>query len=192
MKKKIAAFISALALVVAFALPAFAASGISKREQALLDKFKAGVVCDDGEQALPPAIYVTQATNWLIKDDLTEEEVQILSDVIDEVYAIAKEKNLHNAAEAKYSSSYSTIVKKIQVAAKKVGYIVEPTTSSNRLADGAYIKNIETGEVIDANTSLVPKQTGFDMTATIVVAVALVAVFGAASVVVGKKHLLAE
>lgn len=195
MRKRLLAIIASLSLAVAFAVPAFAAKGISAEEQKLLNKFKAGVTLSDGTVVKPPASYITQAENGLMNDDLTAHDIKVLSDVIDSVYAKIKAEDLHSISEIRHSEKYDSIVKEIQAACKEVGYVVAPTVSGGGdVGNGALIKPIDGSDKeteIDAKP-LKPNQTGFDMTATVVSVIALVAVLSGSAVVIGKKNLFAE
>lgn len=195
MKKRLLAVITVLCMAVAFAIPTFAAKGITAKEQKLLNQFKAGVTLDDGTFVGPPASYVSQAENWLIKDDLTDEEIKILSDVISSIYAQIKAHNLHSISAIRHAKCYNSLVKEIQAACRKVGYIVAPTISGgNDVENGALIKPLGGGsdtEIdVSTNPSSKPLQTGFDMTATVVSVIALVGVLSGSAVIIRKKHLL--
>lgn len=195
MKKRLLAIITILAMAVAFAVPTFAANGISAKEQVLLNKFKAGVVLDDGTVVTPNPRYITQAENWLIKDDLTDEEIKLLSDTIDKLAVIVKQENFHNIYEIRVSDRYDEIVLMIQAACRKVGYIVVPKIGGESLNPEPGIKPIGDngkGTEIDITPSTKPKQTGFDMTATVVSVIALIAVLSGSAVIINKKNLFAE
>ena len=171
MKKTIFAICAMLVLVTAFAVSAFAASGISAEEQKLLDKFKASVKLDDGKTFEIPAIYISQAEQQLTKDELTAAQISTLDKTLDEAFAIIKANNIHNAAEAKASPKYDELVKAIQKGCDAAGYIVEP----GDLEKGAKIV----------------KKTGVDMTATIVAVIALVSALAVSVAVISKKNLIA-
>ena len=171
MKKIVLAVLTAVVLVAVLAVAASAA-GISEKEQALLDKFKAGVTLEDGTVVTPPAYYITRAEQELAKEDLTDDEIAILEKAIDDTYATIKAENLHNATEIKASAKYDSIVSNIQEACAKVGYTVDPN------------EEIEDVEII--------RTTGVDMTATIVAVIALVSVLALSAAVIAKKRLLVK
>lgn len=169
MKKTIFAVIAALLLVAVLAV-AVSAAGISAKEQALLDKFKAGVTLNDGFVVTPPAIYVTQAEQELTKEDFTDEQLAKLEKAMDEIFAMIKAEDIHR--NIKESAKYDEMVKIAQKALSEVGYTVEP------------------GDAV--NGAKIVKTTGVDMTATIVAVVALVSVLALSVAVIAKKRLLVK
>ena len=176
MKKKFFALIAVLVFAVAFAVPAFAASGITAAEQALLDEFKAGYVVD-GVKVVPPARYVATAEKALMERDLSEAQVSEIKSVMRSVFAEMKENKLTTGSEILSYSNYKGLVSKIQKLAKKYDYVAEPLGVTLAPVGGK-------GGTI--------KQTGFDMSATIVIALASVLALGGSAAVIRRKGLLAE
>ena len=187
MKKfKVFAAVLALAFSMAGAVSASAASqGITEEEQQLLDKFKAGIEVN-GEMVTPPASYINQAENELMRTDVTSEEIAILNERMDEIYAIIQEEQLTTPAEARQSGRLNEMVEIGQEAAAVVDY----TLSFNASTRVVTVKN-EAGEVI-FETKNVVNQTGFDFTATFVTIGILGASLVAGIVVAGRKGLFAR
>ena len=187
MKKfKVFAAVLALAFSMAGAVSASAASqGITEEEQKLLDKFKAGIEVN-GEMVTPPASYINQAENELMRTDVTSEEIAILNERMDEIYAIIQEEQLTTPAEARQSGRLNEMVEIGQEAAAVVDY----TLSFNASTRVVTVKN-EAGEVI-FETKNVVNQTGFDFTATFVTIGILGASLVAGIAVAGRKGLFAR
>ena len=187
MKKfKVFAAVLALAFSMAGAVSASAASqGITEEEQQLLDKFKAGIEVN-GEIVTPPASYINQAENELMRTDVTSEEIAILNERMDEVYAIIQEEQLTTPAEVRQSGRLDEMVEIGQEAAAVVDY----TLSFNASTRAVTVKN-QAGEVI-FETKNVVNQTGFDFTATFVTIGILGASLVAGIAVAGRKGLFAR
>ena len=187
MKKfKVFAAVLALAFSMAGAVSASAASqGITEEEQQLLDKFKAGIEVN-GEIVTPPASYINQAENELMRTDVTSEEIAILNERMDEIYAIIQEEQLTTPAEARQSGRLNEMVEIGQEAAAVVDY----TLSFNASTRAVTVKN-QAGEVI-FETKNVVNQTGFDFTATFVTIGILGASLVAGIAVAGRKGLFAR
>ena len=187
MKKfKVFAAVLALAFSMAGAVSASAASqGITEEEQQLLDKFKAGIEVN-GEMVTPPASYINQAENELMRTDVTSEEIAILNERMDEIYAIIQEEQLTTPAEARQSGRLNEMVEIGQEAAAVVDY----TLSFNASTRVVTVKN-EAGEVI-FETKNVVNQTGFDFTVTFVTIGILGASLVAGIAVAGRKGLFAR
>lgn len=179
MKKKLLAIITTLAMAIAFAVPAFAAGTITKGEQALLDKFSAGV-----NGIKPPAGYVSAARNVLLNDDFSADELAKLEATMDKAFAEIKASGATSLSEVKKLSNFKSIVADIQAGCAEVGYKVTLG------AGGTVTVTDPNGKVVSVSPRT--KQTGFDMTATVVSALALVGVLSAGAVVISKKELLAD
>ena len=174
LKKTLIVTVLLVAMTMALCVPALAAgnnNGITAEEQALLDEFKAGREID-GVLVTPPAQYISVATNELMRVDLTSEQIKMLSDCIKSIYATLVEEKLTNRQMIEASPKFNAMVSEIQTVAKSLGYTV------------AYDYN--------HNGDAIVKQTGFNMTTTLVVGGILVAAIAAAAVVIGRKRLLAK
>lgn len=168
MKKTIIAMLMVLVMVLC-AVPAFAADGITDAEQAELDHFAAGVEIN-GKTVTPFDKYINVATDSLMHREYTAEELARVRTCVDECYDILKAENVTCFDDMKNSPRLQEVVDKCTTLANSLGYKL--------------IFNYENGDVV--------LRTGFNMTATIIVAVALVAVIGAAVIVVSRKRLLAK
>lgn len=183
MKKRLLAIITTLALAVAFAIPTFAAGTITKKEQALLDKFAAGVTTAAGVTIVPPASYVSQARNVLLNDDFSADELAKLESTLNSVYGKIAKSNATSLSDVKKLDNFDALVAEVESGVAAVGY----TVSFN--SNGTATVKTPTGKSIAPSNV---KQTGFDMTATVVSALALVGVLSAGAVVISKKELLAD
>jgi hypothetical protein len=187
MKKSIVAVVLTAVMCFATSTSAFAANGLSSAEQSILNKLQAGVEVD-GHVVQVPAAYINQAENELMKNktDLTAAQAKEINSIIDQVVALAKEENIKSAADLKASASKDKIVSLVKNAASVAGYKValDAATGTVTVADP------------DSNVAFTSKnvinQTGFDMQATVAVAIALVSLLAASVVVADKKKLFAK
>ena len=152
MKKTLIAMLLAAIMCFAVIVPAIAENGITAEEQALLDKFQAGYVCQHtGEQVTPFPKYITLSTQELIRRDLTAEQIQLVSDCIDRMYAIMIAEDAPSYASMKHSPNLQTIVDEVTRVANILGYTLT--------------FNYENGDVAVEMIN----QTGSDLTVTFVV-----------------------
>lgn len=186
MKKRFLAIIATLALAVAFAVPTFAAGTITKKEQALLNKFSAGVKTSAGVTIVPPAGYVAQARKVLLNDSFSDAELAKLESTLDSVYGQIKASNATSLSDVKKLDNFDSLVSEVESGVAAVGYKV----SFNSASGTATLTNTSGKTITVSPTGT--KQTGFDMTATVVSVLALVGVLSAGGVVISKKELLAD
>lgn len=208
MKKKFLAIVMVLSMAVAFAMTAFAASGISPEEQALLDRFTAGVKLKNGTVVKPGSKYIAAAKAALKTKDMSAADIAKVEATMDSISEQIVENNYESVSEMHGADEYSAMVAEITATANELGFKVTPGTggSEGNPTPTVYYRDPET-----PNAPLVPvygvsnagekggnggkgsvKQTGFDMTATVVFVAALVVVLSGSAVVIGKKQLLAD
>lgn len=213
MKKKILAIIATLTLAVAFALPAFAESGITPQEQALLDRFVAGVTLKDGTVAKPGSKYIAAMKACLKVKDMDASDIAKAKAEMDKLEAMVIADNYHSVSEIYIADNYQSYVSEISSFASELGFKVTPGTNGTggNPTPTVYYRDPDT-----PNAPLVPvygvsgannggsnnggsnkgngtvKQTGVDMTATVISVIALIGILSGGAVVIGKKKLLAD
>ncbi|MBQ1412227.1 MAG: hypothetical protein IIY93_03450 [Clostridia bacterium] len=207
--RKIVAILATLAMAVAFALPAFAASGITPEEQALLDRFVAGVTLKDGTVVKPGAKYIAAIKACLKVKDMDAADIAKAKAEMDKLEAMVIADDYHVLGEFYLADNYQSYVSEISSFASELGFKVTPGTNhtGGNPEPTVYYKDPD-----DPQATLVPvygvggtnnggtnnggkgsvKQTGVDMTATVVTVVALFVVLSGSAVVIGKKKLLAD
>ena len=207
--RKIVAILATLAMAVAFALPAFAASGITPEEQALLDRFVAGVTLKDGTVVKPGAKYIAAIKACLKVKDMDAADIAKAKAEMNKLEAMVIADDFHKIGEIYVADNYQSYVSEISSFASELGFKVTPGTNhtGGNPEPTVYYKDPD-----DPQATLVPvygvggtnnggtnnggkgsvKQTGVDMTATVVTVVALFVVLSGSAVVIGKKKLLAD
>jgi len=216
--RKIVAILATLAMAVAFALPAFAASGISPEEQALLDRFVAGVTLKDGTVVKPGSKYIAAVKACLKAKDMDAADIAKAKAEMDKLEAKVIADDYHQVGEIYEGDNYQSYVSEITSFASELGFKVTPgTNGTGNPTPTVYYKDPD-----DPQATLVPvygvggtnnggtnnggtnnggsnnggkgpvKQTGVDMTATVVTVVALFVVLSGSAVMIGKKKLLAD
>ena len=181
-----------LAMVVALAVPALAVDGVTKNEQALYDHFCEVV---DKWVAKQPDFkdranqYKQMAQQTLVVADLDAAACTDLDAKITEVDNYLDKENPQTIAEMK--EILPTIVQMVNATSQK--YDITVAVSSSTQYAQCYVKGVAVviptpGKDGDSSTSPI-KQTGFDMTSTIVVAAVLAIALLGSAVVIGKKRL---
>lgn len=210
MKKRIVTLLMALALVVAFGVPALAASGISTEEQALLDEFSAVLdkyvfpkqedypdikFSDYGKVAGTydvKAQYLKVAKEALEKAEVTKDGAAKLSQAIKDVDALLTKTAGGDPAKLDRHTAigvWPDAQKIVNTAAAPSGMSIDIEKDPKT---GYITIKVETpkGTVSSSNAPAV-KSTGFDATATYgVVAVLAVALLGGVAMI-RRNHLLA-
>lgn len=172
MKKAITVILLAFMAIAFVAIPAFAADGISSDEQALLDKFQAGREIE-GVLVTPMAQHVAEAEAFLLRNDLTAEEIERIDTCMEECWDILEAEKVTAYTQMKHSPRLREVVEKVNTLAGTFhGYI----------------------EFNYDNGFVAIKQTGFNLTATIIIASAITVAIAAAAVVVivNRKSLFAK
>lgn len=172
MKKRIAAILMVAVLVIAMAVPAFAADGITAEEQAELDHFAAGREIN-GKLVTPFPKYITVATNSLIERSYTAEELQRVHECVDRCYDILEAEQVTCFEDMKHSPRLQEVVDDVTTLANSLGYKLT--------------FNYDNGDVF-----IVLNQTGFNMTATFIIIGVVVAALAAAAIIIFRKKLFAK
>lgn len=183
-KKSLFSFMLILVLSLATSVSAMAASGLSAAEESILAKLRAGVEVN-GQVVEVPAAYINQAENEFMKNDVdvTADQAEVINSKIDEVAQIAKEENITKASDLATSGSVDELVAIVQEAAAVVDYTVAYDAASGIVS----VTDPSGTEVF--TTKSVINQTGFDMTAPVVVGGVLVTLLAACLVIASKKKL---
>lgn len=172
MKKAITVILLVLISAAFIAIPVFAADGISSEEQALLDKYQAGREIE-GVLVTPMAQHVAEAEAFLLRNDLNAEEIARIDNCMEECWQILEEEKVTSYTQMKHSPRLRELVEKVNTLAGTFhGYI----------------------EFNYDNGFVAIKQTGFNMTATIIIASAITLAVAAAAVIViiNRKSLFAK
>ena len=193
--KRVFSLIVALCLVVAMAMPAFAATGINANEQAVLDKLSE--YKEMGAKQLKfyiPDKYVTSAKNYFIGDcDMTEAERDVIIDYIEQGAQIVKKEadgqkyegevyNLNTMSQ----ESRSAVLQLGQKACAEVDLNLVYNSAENMVI----ITTVKDGTVVFESAPVV-KTTGEDFPITalsIGLAVAVVLIAGTATMFVVSKR----
>ena len=184
--KKIITIMMVLAMVVALAVPALAADGVTKDEQALYDHFCKVVdewVAKKTEYKDKANQYKQMAQQTLVVADLDSAACADLDSKINEVANYLNEKNPTTAAEMK--AILPTVVEMVNATSQK--YEITVAVSSSSEYAQCYVKGVAV--VIPSTDSKPIVQTGFDMTSTIVVAAVLAIALLGSAVIISKKRL---
>lgn len=199
--KKLVTVLLVAAVLVAFAVPAFAATGINANEQAVLDKLSEYKEMGENQwKFYIPEKYITSAKNYFIGDcDMTEAEKDLIIGYIEEGAQIVKKE----ADAAKFDGSVYNLATMSQesrtavlLLGQKACAEVDLNLVYNSAENKVVITTVKDGTVVFESAPIV-KTTGedFPITAmTIGLAVALVLVAGTATmfVVAKRKGLLVK
>lgn len=194
MKKLVSAIVVGAA-TLAMSVTAFAATGVSSEEQALLDKAtaKAQEVGVDTTASAQFKQYYAQAEQFLASNDLTAEQTKEMSAAIDDasetVKAEMKAQGVTKLGDLKANTDLvksleNKVTAQIKTAAEKVGIKISVDASGN------YTASVGNKKVADSSNPI--KQTGFDLMATVVVAAAFIGAAAVCIVVASKKRFIEE
>lgn len=187
-----------LAMVVALAVPALAANGITKDEQDLYDRFcevvdKWAAGHNRNKEAQQ---YKDMAHATLVQADLDSAACADLKagiDTIDDFIAAYLKKD-YPSTEAEVDTFVAAVVAEVNKISTKYELVVA-VGKSNELSQVWYknqpIVITSTPNPSNPSNPVVP-QTGFDMTGTIIVAVVLAIALMGSAVIISKKRLAAN
>ena len=180
MIKKIMAVTASAVMMLAMSVTAFAAGTIDATEQKILDELKAKKVT---------ANYISQAENYLAKDDVAVTEAQATSIIanIDKAADIAAKAGIKTKADL--SKADAAVVDSIIAEVKSAAAVVDLKVSYNTKNGDVSIVDKDNKVVATSNVGI--KKTGADSMTTVAVVSGLgLAVAGLA--VVSKKNAKAE
>lgn len=181
--KKILGLVIVTVLCLSSSVTAFAA-GLTKSEQEIINKLKAGIEVD-GKVIDVPASYLNQAENEMAKNktDITATEANAIIGNVDKAQAIMEKEGITSISELKTSDSANQIVSLAKSAATTAGY----TVAYNAAKGVVSVKNPDGKTVF--TTKNVINQTGFDLTNTVLAGSFLVTLLAACFVIASKKKL---
>lgn len=190
--KKLVSFVLAGAMTLAMSVSAFAATGVTAAEQKILDqaKVKAEELGVDTNTSSQYKSYYAQAESYLVKNDLSQEQINAMVAAIDEAAATAKAEmaangvtRLGDLSPSVFSALEDKVAAQITKAAEAVGIKVVATK------DGWAVQDLDNNKIVTPGNPI--KQTGSDMTTTVVMAVMFVGALSACVVVAKKRNLFA-
>ena len=198
--KKLVSFVLAGAMTLAMSVSAFAATGVTETEQKILNEAKAkavelGVNVNTSQRYKD---YYAQAETYLVKNDLTDKQVDALVAAVDEAAATAKKEmssngvsKLGDLSSSVFAALESKVSSQITKAAEAVGIHVTKTANGWEVQDvnGNTVAQNTTG-TNGSNATI--KQTGAELTTTVVMAVMFVGALSACVVVAKKRNLFAN
>lgn len=205
--KKIASLVLAGAMTLSMSMAAFALTGVTAEEQKILDAAPAKAA----ELGVPTSSaqyqkYYSQAVTYVQQNDMTTAQVDGALKAMDNATAEAKtamEKagvssllDLDEATLKSLTASCASVINKelqavgIEVRVSADGTVTGVTTQGSNKNDPTATNTPKQNTVI--SSTKVVKQTGSDMTATVVVAATVVGAVAACGVVSKKKGLFAK
>lgn len=137
---------------------AFAATGLSEAELAILVKLRAGAEIN-GEQKYLPSTYINQAENEFLsnEDDITEEQAAIIIKKVDEATDIINDMNIVDIANVQNSEAVFQLMTLVSEAASVVNYDV-----SINIADRSVSIRNKEGDTVFIAKDIV-NQTGYSI-----------------------------
>lgn len=193
-KKLICAALAGI-MVLGMSTVAFAAPGITTEEQAILTEAKAKAAeLGVSESSAEFKKYYSQAETFLTSNEVTADQAKELVAAVDTAAATAKAemtaqgvstlKELKTAKADVFVALESKVAEQVKSATEAVGVSISVD------AKGVISANVNGKTAVDAGK--VVEQTGFDMTATVVVAAVFVSAIVACLVVASKKKFAEE
>lgn len=194
MKKKLSTLVLSLVMCFGLVSTCFGAeAGVSEKEQQILDALNSGVTLENGTVVKIPEKYLTQATNYLASNDLTDAAVADVLSSIETTKADLKATGATSAADLQSKvTSDTTIAAKIAEDVNKAGSAAGVTLNVSFSSNGtSYALADSDGKIVAENTSVI-KKTGVNYTATVAALIAIVAVAGGCVAVARKNGLFAH
>ena len=199
--KKVMVLLMAAVMVACMSLTAFAATGVTAEEQKILDEAtaKAKELGVDTTNSKKFKDTYAQAESYLAQAEPTTEQIDALVKTVDECATTAKTAMSENGAvklsdlsDSVLSSVEDTVMTTVKESAAKVGI----TISFAKNADGsisykASVPTAEGSKTVATNDTVV-KQTGSNLSTTVVVAAMLVGAVAVCGVVASKKRFAEE
>jgi len=198
MMKKIASLVLAGAMTLSMSVAAFALTGVSTEEQKILDAAPAkaaelGVSTNSAQYQK----YYSQAVTYVQQNDMTTEQVNGAITAMNDATAKAKTAMNKAGVTSLFDLDKDTLASLTKDCAKVVtdelaAVGIKVKVSADGTVTGV-VKNTETGKANTVvSTTNVIKQTGSDMTATVVASAAVVGAIAACGVVAKKKGLFSK
>lgn len=213
--KRLTSVVLAGVLTLGMSVGVFATAGISTSEQTILDTAKAEAVelGVDVNTSDKYKAYMSQASTYLVKNELNQAQVDAMVKAIEDASATAeammKEKGvdkLSQLSSSDFAKLYDSVGAQIADAAKAVGIVVKKTEDGYEVEDlvkdsdktdtkaDTYIQANpvikQTGaEIADVDMTGATVETATDMTSTVVISVLFVGAVVVCGVVAKKKNL---
>lgn len=191
--KKFFGVLMASAMTLAMSVSAFAATGVTAAEQTILDaaKSKAVELGVDVNTSKQYKSYYSQAETYLASNDLSQDQVNAMVAAVNEAAATAKAEmdakgvaKLSDLSQDIFTALESKVANQITKAAEKVGIQISATAS------GWTVQAIGNGKTVASSTGVI-KQTGANLSTTIVMAVMFAGAVTVCGVVATKRRLFA-
>lgn len=192
--KKLACLMVVAVLLAVSMIPAFAANGINKNEQELLNYVKTAYVVN-GTTITVPQEYMTALENVFANVDVTDAQYKEIKAILDEALAFCKSKNLTEIDDITKTGSTETLLDYARKALAVIGCTLATKGSLKDPDHGTLIIYDANGKVISelhpaiiksGKSNGVVDKTGADYTSAAICGVSAVAVLAAASVAVKK------
>lgn len=217
--KKLTSVVLAGAMTLVMSVCAFATTDITAEEKVILTRAeeKAIELGVDVQTSAKYKEYVSQASTYLAKNELTQEQIDALVKAVDDATATAqaemKAKGVFKLSELSaedFAKLYDKVGNQITVAAEAVGIVVKKTADGFEVEDvkasaegkkedkeqkkDTYVQTNpvikQTGsDIADIDMSAASVNTTADMTSTVVLAVLFVGAVVVCGVVAKKKNL---
>lgn len=196
--KKLVSAMLVGAMTLAMSATAFAAAaGVSSEEEKILARAteKAQELGVDTSASAQFNQYYAQAEKFLAENELTTDQVNELTKAVDDAAVTVKAEmdaqGVTKLGDLKSNTDLvksleSKVVAQVKAAAEKVGITISVDAEGNYTAKAADT----TTPVLDSSNPI--KQTGFDLTATVVVVTAFVGAVAVCLVVASKKRFFEE
>lgn len=192
--KKLACLMVVAVLLAVSMVPAFAASGINKNEQEILDYIKTAYVVD-GTTITVPQEYFTALENVFADVDMTDAQKTEIKGILDEGLAFCKSKKLVNVEDIEKTGSTLTLLGYAKRALAVLGYSLATEGKLEDADHGLLIITDANGKVVsklhpavvkNGSSSGVVDKTGADYTSAAVCGAFAIAVLATAGVAVKK------
>ncbi len=148
--KKLVSLVLAGAMVLAMSVSAFATTGISPEEQKILDEAhtKAVELGVNTEKSRMYKEYISQASTYLAKNELSKTQIDAMVKAIDDAAATAKSfmqskgvSKLGELSQEDFNKLFEQVGDQIVIAAKAVGIVVKKTADGYEVEDLLPAKN---------------------------------------------------
>lgn len=196
MKKLVAAALAGV-MTLAMSVSVFAATGVSAEEQTLLDKATKeaqNLGVDTNASAAFKEKYA-EAEKYLAANDLTAEQIKEANVAIDDAVVIMKDEMTAQGVTKLGDLKEKLSLEQLEALETKVATKVSDDMAKVGIkitlnANGYTISDAAGQPIVDSSNPI--KQTGFDLTATVVVAVAFAGAVAVCLVVASKKRFIEE
>lgn len=192
--KRLLVLATAITTLFVSTLSVCAATGISADEQKVLDRLKAGITVNGVVKQVPTEYYnmaVTDLTNN--GADLTADQVStIIGDIDSAQSVISSDSSIKSLSDVKNSSKFSTVVAYANAAAAVANpnlVSVIDVSGNIKIVDKAVGDGSSAATTTVAETGSIIKQTGVDLTQTVIVLLSMATVMTACVFVANKKKL---